>query len=99
MTTHNNGRVAVVHGVHGGDPRVSRSALTSDGATRVGRRCGPPGAIRGPAAPSGSVFEATALVAGFENVAVMGQPVEQRRGHLGVAEHGITPQYRNDCHP
>ena len=47
---------------------------------------GPPRAIRGPAAPSGSVFEAPALVAGFENVAVMGQPVEQRRGHLGVGK-------------
>jgi hypothetical protein len=38
---------AVVPGVHGGDPRASRSALTSDEAARVGRRCGPPGAIRG----------------------------------------------------
>jgi hypothetical protein len=39
-----------------------------------------------PRAPSGPVFEAPALVAGFEDVAVMGQPVEQRRGHLGVGE-------------
>ena len=57
----------------------------SDAATRVGRRCGPPGAIRGRQA-SGSVFETPALVAGFENVAVVGQPVEQRRSHLGVGE-------------
>jgi hypothetical protein len=35
----------IVHGVHGGDPRATRSALTSDGAARVGRRCGPPWAI------------------------------------------------------
>src|SRR6516164_11593959 len=45
----------------------------------------PRGAIRGVRA-SGSVFEAPALVAGFENVAVVGQPVEQCRGHLGVGE-------------
>src|SRR5712671_363404 len=38
---------AVVPGVHGGDPRATRRALTSDGAARVGRRCGPPGSIRG----------------------------------------------------
>src|SRR5207302_5837706 len=36
---------------------------------------------------SGAVFEAPALVAGFENVAVMGQAIEQRRRHLGVAEY------------
>jgi hypothetical protein len=28
---------------------------------------------------------------------VMGEPVEKCRGHLGVAEHDVTPQYRNDC--
>ena len=64
---------------------MSRSALTSDGARRVGRRCGPPGAIRGPRA-SGSVFEAPALVAGFDDVAVMRQSIEQRCGHFGVAK-------------
>ena len=31
--------------------------------------------------------EAPALVAGFDDVAVMGESVEQRGGHLGVAEH------------
>src|SRR5438270_485357 len=36
---------------------------------------------------SGAVFEAPALVDGFENVAVMGQAIEQRRRHLGVAEY------------
>lgn len=35
---------------------------------------------------SGSVFEAPAFVAGLDDVAVMGQSVEQCRGHLGVAE-------------
>src|SRR6516162_2949349 len=29
-------RQRIVHGVHGGDPRASRSALMSDGAARVG---------------------------------------------------------------
>ena len=30
--------------------------------------------------------EAPALVAGLDDVAVVREPVEQRRGHLGVAE-------------
>src|SRR5438105_15808289 len=81
-------RQRIVHGVHGGDPRASRSALTSDGAARVGRCCGPPGAIRGPSGTSGSVFESPALVAGFEYVAVVREAVEQGRGHLGVGEDG-----------
>ena len=34
-----------------------------------------------------SAFEPPAVVAGLDNVAVMGQSVEQRGGHLGVAEH------------
>ena len=29
--------------VHGGDPRASRNAAMSDGAARVGKRCGPAG--------------------------------------------------------
>ena len=36
----------------------------------------------------GSVLEAPAVVAGLDDVAVVGQPIEQRGGHLGVAEHG-----------
>ena len=35
---------------------------------------------------SGAVLEAPALVAGLDDVAVMGEAVEERRGHLGVAE-------------
>ena len=34
-----------------------------------------------------AAFEALAVVAGFDDVAVVGQSVEQRGGHLGVAEH------------
>jgi hypothetical protein len=34
-----------------------------------------------------SAFESPAVIAGLDDVAVMGQPVEQRGGHLGVAEH------------
>jgi hypothetical protein len=32
------------------------------------------------------VFKAPAFVAGLDDIAVMGQAVEQRGGHLGVAE-------------
>lgn len=35
-----------------------------------------------------AVFEAEAIVAGLQDVAVMGKPIEKRRGHFGVAEHG-----------
>ena len=34
-----------------------------------------------------AAFESPAVIAGLDDVAVMGQPVEQRGGHLGVAEH------------
>ena len=37
---------------------------------------------------SGAVFKAPGLVAGFDDLAVMGQAVEQRSRHLGVAEDG-----------
>src|SRR5271168_4047036 len=35
-----------------------------------------------------TVLETEAVVSGFENVAAMGETVEQRGRHLGVAEHG-----------
>jgi hypothetical protein len=35
---------------------------------------------------SGTIFEAPAGVAGLDDFAVMGQPIEQRGRHLGVAE-------------
>jgi hypothetical protein len=34
-----------------------------------------------------SAFEAPAVVAGLDDAAAVGQAVEQRSGHLGVAEH------------
>ncbi|MCS3929300.1 hypothetical protein M2175_004331 [Bradyrhizobium elkanii] len=34
-----------------------------------------------------AAFEAPAVIAGFDDVTVMGQPIEQRGGHFGVAEH------------
>jgi hypothetical protein len=34
-----------------------------------------------------AAFESPAVVAGLDDVAVMGQAVEQCGGHLGVAEH------------
>ncbi len=36
---------------------------------------------------SGAIFEAPALVAGLDDVAMMGEAVEERGRHLGVAEH------------
>ena len=35
----------------------------------------------------GSALEAPTVVAGFDDIAVVGQAIEQRGGHLGVAEH------------
>ena len=37
---------------------------------------------------SGSVLEAPVFVAGFDDLAVMGEPVEERGGHLGITEDG-----------
>lgn len=34
-----------------------------------------------------SAFESPAVVAGIDNVTVAGRPMEQRGGHLGIAEH------------
>jgi hypothetical protein len=33
------------------------------------------------------VFETIAVVARFHNLAVVREPVEQRRGHLGIPKH------------
>ena len=35
----------------------------------------------------GSALEAPAVIAGFNDVAMVGQAIEQGGGHLGVAEH------------
>src|SRR3546814_16384470 len=35
-----------------------------------------------------AVFEAPAIVARLDDIAVVGDAVEQRRGHLGIAEDG-----------
>src|SRR3954447_26580521 len=46
-------------------------------------------AVRNGTGPvSSAVFEAPALVAGLDDLAVMGQSIEERGRHLGVAEHG-----------
>ena len=37
---------------------------------------------------SGAVFEAPAFVPGFDDLAVVGEAVEQSGGHLGIAKHG-----------
>ena len=54
------------------------TALVATGLCRLGRG--------GDAVISGAVFETPALVAGFDDVAVMGQAIEQGGGHFGVAE-------------
>jgi hypothetical protein len=47
-----------------------------------------------------TAFESPAIVTGLDDVTVMGQPVEQRGGHLGVAESAsfrirrTTPTWR-----
>ena len=40
---------------------------------------------------SEAVLEAPALVAGLDDVAVVGEAVEQGGGHLGVAEYFMMP--------
>jgi hypothetical protein len=40
-----------------------------------------------------AAFEAPAVVAGFDDVAVVDQTTEQRGGHLGVAEHAGEVDY------
>ena len=36
---------------------------------------------------SGTVLEAPTFVACLDDIAVMGEPVEERGGHFGIAEH------------
>ena len=36
---------------------------------------------------SGAVLEAPAIVSSLDDVAMVGKAIEQRRGHLGIAEH------------
>lgn len=39
----------------------------------------------------GAVLEAEAIVSSLQDMAVMGEPIEQRRRHLGVTEVVMTP--------
>src|SRR4051794_31776754 len=72
-----------------GGPRAERSALKRQAERSARGGCGPtwasPGVGSGEGV-SGAVFEAPALVSGFDDVAVMGEAIEHGRGHLGVAE-------------
>ena len=56
---------------------------TSSLLTHRGKRAAGTAGVR-----SGAVLEAPALVAGLDDLAMVGQAVEQRGGHLGVAEDG-----------
>ena len=35
-----------------------------------------------------AVFESPAIVAGLDDLTMMGEPIEESGGHLGIAEHG-----------
>ena len=37
---------------------------------------------------SGAVFEAPGFVTGFDDLAMMGQAIKQRRGHFGLTKDG-----------
>jgi hypothetical protein len=39
----------------------------------------------------GTVLEAEAVIAGLDDVAMMGKAIEQCRGHLGIPEHLMMP--------
>ena len=80
-------------GGRAGSPQVRRArrgvSVQRQTQRRARRACGPTGASGdGWAARSAAVFEAPAVVAGLEDVAVMRQAIEQGGGHLGVAEYG-----------
>ena len=86
-----SGTAEVVPVVNRGDPRgfvwrpALREAKPRGGcllAHRGNRAAGTAGA------GSGAVLEAPALVAGLDDLAMVGQTVEQGCGHLGVAEDG-----------
>jgi hypothetical protein len=42
---------------------------------------------------SGAVFEAPAIVAGLDDVAMMGEAIQEHRRHLGVCEHGRPARF------
>ena len=65
-----------------------RSARTRLTQRRAGGSCGPTGASRkGRCGGLGAVFEAAALVACLDDVAVVGEAIEQRCGHFGIAKN------------
>ena len=86
-----SGTAEVVPVANRGDPRGFVERLALRGAKprggyllthRGNRAAGTAGA------GSGAVLETPALVAGLDDLAMMGETVEQRGGHLGVAEDG-----------
>jgi hypothetical protein len=73
-------------GSHPGSRKTLKS--TTGGSARAigaGRGCGD-GATAGCGLIVGSVLEAPAVVSGFDNIAVMGEAIEQCGRHLGVCE-------------
>ena len=62
------------------------------GAVGVAQRIASPEGER-----SGSAFEAPAFVSGLDDVAMMGDPVEQCSGHLGIAKDSLPLTERKVC--
>src|SRR3954447_5252192 len=80
------GLVQVCPGSEREGPARSGVTATSPTERSAGGACLPNWGKPGWCGLSGAVLEAPALVAGLDDLAVMGQPVEQRGHHLGVAE-------------
>ena len=48
---------------------------------------------------SGAVLEAPAFVAGLDDLAMVGEPIEHGGGHLGVAEQVRLPPFPKGSYP
>src|ERR1700756_2719585 len=70
-------QIGVQKGPRGGRAEAMRGAVRRRAAHRLRVLSG---------GVSGAVFEAPGVVAGLEDVAVVGETVEQRSGHLGIPE-------------
>ena len=71
-------------GIQKGPPRPTFRTISAR-PVGAGRGCGD-GASAGRCVIVGSALEAPAVVAGLDDVAVVGQAIEQRGRHLGIAE-------------
>ena len=92
----------IVHGVHGGAARVAQCPHERRSGA-PGRRCGPPWAI-------GARHSCSCAFAGddtstqrwtfeIDAMGAVDDTVENGVSQGRIAEHDVTPQYWNDCHP